>query len=159
MKSHTAVFPNPNQQILLIEAQRKICSLLNKKFSSKENFLVSPSLPVCIKSTDLKDINDRITRMKPRQFFFEDGIIFLEIGMKINGNDAKGTLELCEIHCEENESLTEIKRCDVFCETGFSGILGEIKKISPFRIVEMETEEFASGKIWRILREKWGKIT
>ena len=148
--------PNPNQLILVREMQKAVCVALRET-------VPVPVLPLCVKSEKLQNLTDKISKAVPESIFFKRNchseprkeFIFLSIDMTINGKQCKGTIELCKIRsendCNIGEKLAEIQeKCAV--------PLTKIKKISPFRIVELETEEYENGRTWRVLSEKWGKL-
>ena len=139
MKSEIVVFPNPNQLILLRELQKKTCAL--------------PALPLCLRCAELKDIKDKITKTEPEEFLIEGNRVFIKVGMEVNGKSCEGRIELGEKDYLTDSGNSEGMSFPCPIQESLS-----IKKISPFRIVEMETEEFENGTKWKILREKWGKI-
>ena len=165
LKSETVIFLNPNQVILVREAQKKLCaavSELHEAHTDWENFLCVPTLPLCIRGLELKNLGDKITKAEPCEFFFENGRIFLSVRLEINGTESHGKIELCKIYIEESESNGMKSEPNLEAELSSPRFDTEnflaIKKFSPFRICEMESEDFDKGVTWKILREKWGKI-
>lgn len=127
------ILPNPNQMILLRKMQKEIRGI--------------PVLPVCLRCEALTSLSDKITKAEPKDIFEKDGKIILRVEMEINGKVSEGRILLCE---------------DTFGETdsGKTPDLSEfpLKKLSPFRIVRMETEELSNGTKWKVVEEKWCKI-
>lgn len=149
-KSETVLLPGPNQLILLRELQKEICAEIN---SLDVGALAVPCLPVCLRSAGIKDLKDKITRTETAGVRSDADTVFLEVGMTVNGEECDGKIAL--VRTEQ-------------CGGGVSGVAVPLKdravsqrlrKISPFRIAEMETEESELGREWRVLRERWGKIT
>lgn len=134
LKSQIVIFPNPNQLILLRKIQKELC---------KEGDSVLPLYPICLKCKELKGLNDKITKSDVQGFYIEEKKICLSVALEINGKEAKGYLELCE---SNEESQNQI-RFDI-----------PFTKISPFRIVEMKSQESEKGLEWKVSREKWVKI-
>ena len=135
-KTEIVILPNPNQMILLKALQKEFRGI--------------PSLPICLRCDALKSLSDKITRAEPREIIEEEGKIFLKVEMKINGELSEGRIELCEKTCESYGTTSLEKTPDL---SAYS-----LKKLSPFRIVKMETEELENGKKWKVNEEKWCKI-
>ena len=148
MKTETALFLNPNQLILVRELQKSACAMLSE-------FSPVPTLPLCVESAELQSISDKITKAVPKEFFFENERLFLLIELEINRKQCDGKIELCRLlsakKINKEENLREIHK-------NTEEIRSKIKKISPFRIVELEREEFENGLKWCVLNEKWEKI-
>lgn len=141
MKTEIVILPNPNQLILLRAVQKKFCAI--------------PMLPICVRCEALQSVSDNITKAEPAEFFSDESKICLKVKMKVNGSDCNGRIELAK--SENLQQAQELLEGDSILLA--REILSKIKKISPFRIAEMETEFFENGSTWRITREKWGKIT
>lgn len=141
MKDEIVLLPNPNQVILLKDLQKEICRTIS-------GFV--PVYPICLKCGELCAVTDKITKADVGQVFLEKGRISLSVELEINGNAAEGRIELCEI-LEENPEIDS--------KNDFSIEDLPFKKLSPFRIVEMNSEECKNGARWEITAEKWGKIT
>ena len=148
MKIKTALFLNPNQLILVREMQKSALLLLSE-------FSPVPTLPLCVTCAELHSLSDKITKATPTELFFERTSLFLSVELEINGKSCKGTIELCKI-LSERDCTPEEKRAEI--QEACATPLSKIKKISPFRIVELESEEYENGRTWRVLGEKWGKI-
>ncbi len=131
MKTETVIFPNPNQLILIRKLQAQIGGI--------------PVFPICIRCQELKELSDKISKSEISNLFFEDGSVFLSVKLEINQKETMGRIEL-------SKSLSELKIRLENTE------IKQIKKISPFRIVKMESEEFKNGVKWKITAEKWVKI-
>ena len=140
MKDEIVLLPNPNQLILLKDLQKEICRTIS-------GFM--PVYPICLKCGELCAVTDKITKADVGKVFLEKGRIFLSVGLEINGIAATGRIELCEI-LEENPEINS--------KNDFSIEDLPFKKLSPFRIVEMNSEECENGLRWKITAEKWGKV-
>ena len=127
------ILPNPNQMILLRKLQKEIGGI--------------PVLPVCLRCEALMRLSDKITKAQPTGFFEENGKIILRFEMEINGKVSEGRIALCE-----DTSGT--------AGSGKTPELSEslLKKLSPFRIVKMESEKLSNGTKWKVVEEKWAKI-
>ena len=135
MKTEIVVFPNPNQLIILRKIQKSLCDV--------------PTLPLILKCTELHDLSDLISKAVPEGYYIEEKKLFIKVAMEINGKACEGSIELGKTNGFSQESS------DINPET--TSLL-KMKKISPFRIVEMKSEEFQNGITWKIVREKWKKI-
>ena len=100
-----------------------------------------PSLPLCVRCEELSSLKDKISKADVKGLFVDGNNLFLSIDMEVNGKACEGRIELGE------------KRADYATDAPL-----KIKKISPFRIVEMELEESTNGRTWKVKKEKWGKI-
>lgn len=127
------ILPNPNQMILLRKLQKEIGGI--------------PVLPVCLRCEALMRLSDKITKAQPTGFFEENGKIILIVEMEINGKVSEGRILL-----SENTFRT--------AGSGKTPELSEslLKKLSPFRIVKMESEKLSNGTKWKVVEEKWCKI-
>ncbi|WP_294429302.1 hypothetical protein [uncultured Treponema sp.] len=141
VKSETVILPNPNQLILLRELQKKLCSV--------------PALPLCLKCSELHDITDNISKSDVKGIYIEENRIFLRIETTVNGKECEGRIELGEGVKRFNDS--DDKEKERFLNLA-QEMASKIKKLSPFKIAQMETEEFENGRIWKITKEKWGKV-
>ncbi len=127
------ILPNPNQMILLRKMQKEIRGI--------------PVLPVCLRCEALTSLSDKISKAEPKSIFEEDGKIILRVEMEINEKVSEGRILLSEntfgtVGSRETLDLSEFP----------------LKKLSPFRIVKIETEKLSNGTKWKILEEKWCKI-
>ncbi len=136
LKTEIVILPNPNQMILLKALQKEFRGI--------------PSLPFCLRCDALKSLSDKITRAEPREIIEEEGRIILKVELEINGNLSEGRIELCEKSSVSCGTTSLEKTADL---SDYS-----LKKLSPFRIVKMETEELENGKKWKVTEEKWCKI-
>ncbi len=136
LKTEIVILPNPNQMILLKALQKEFRGI--------------PSLPLCLRCDALKSLSDKITRAEPREIIEEEGRIILKVELEINGNLSEGRIELCEKSSASCGTTSLEKTADL---SDYS-----LKKLSPFRIVKMETEELENGKKWKVTEEKWCKI-
>ena len=152
MKNENFILPNPNQLIFLRKLQKEICDCLNES-----EFCAVPSLPICLKCENLFDLNAKITKIEANEIESDEEGVFLSVNLEINEKNESGKIELCKFN--KNYGTSEEKN-QIFASMKnlLQNQIAEIKKISPFRICEMETEDFVNGKKWKILREKWGKI-
>ncbi|MBQ9622122.1 MAG: hypothetical protein IJJ71_00950 [Treponema sp.] len=146
MKDEIVLLPNPNQLILLKDLQKEICRTIS-------GFV--PVYPICLKCGELCAVTDKITKADVGKVFLDKGRIFLSVGLEINGNAAEGRIELCEI---DEENLTKEAQESFSAEAILSQEEIPFKKLSPFRIVEMNSEEYENGVHWEITAEKWGKV-
>ena len=140
-KTRIVIIPNPNQLILLRDLQKELCSV--------------PTFPIYVECDELKSLNDKVTNAEPEGIFTETKI-YLGINMEVNGKKCSGRIELGEN--KGNFQKTQSNSKDI--PTNFSQKpLSEsgLKKLSPFRIVELKSEHFENGLKWKILREKWVK--
>ena len=133
IKTETVILPDPNQMILLRKLQKGIRGI--------------PVLPVCLRCEALTSLSDKITKAEPKDIFEKDGKIILRVEMEINGKVSEGRILLSEntfgtVGSRETPDLSEFL----------------LKKLSPFRIVRMETEELSNGTKWKVVEEKWCKI-
>ena len=146
----TVIFPNPNQMILLRSLQREICC--------EWDFL--PVLPIFLKSEKLTGFNAKITKIEidnlEKIVCGEKEIVFLKVSLEINGENADGKIVLGEKDSDSEKGQTDIKQPSDNDENLLS--LKSLKKLSPFKISEIETEELENGRRWKITREKWGKL-
>ena len=157
MKVESAVFLNPNQEILIHEMQKEVCAKFAKKNPKKEKVFCLPILPICITNEDLHE-NAKISKASPRNIFINENKIFLKIEMEIDGNESFGKIELCkQILKTTDSSKGFLLKNDDFSEI-FEKFSEGLKKISPFRLVQIEKEEYENGVAWKIKSEKWGKI-
>lgn len=139
MRTETILLPNPNQLILLRELQKEFCSV--------------PALPLCLKCPKLNGLKDKISKAEPSGLFIEDRRLFLRVEMTVNGKCCEGRIELGDYRLKSDNDSGE--------EPSFSCLTRKtlpFKKLSPFRIVKIETEDFENGKKWNVLEEKWGKV-
>lgn len=155
MKTKIVIFPSPNQQILLRDFQKKICSALNSKRNA--DFFAFPRLPLCVESENLKEMSARITKIEPTGLEFSENKFFLLLEMCVDGENSEGRLELCRIEGENPENEINFRKPEEFLGLE-SEILAKIKKISPFRLALLETESHENGLEWKVTEEKWGKI-
>ena len=135
MKITTAIFLNPNQIILIRNLQKELYPAL-------------PLLPICIKNEDLHE-ESKVTKARPAGIYKQNDKIYLKIEMEIDGKESNGTIELCRFLSDENT---------LDCQKLWESFSTGIKKISPFRLVQIETEEGEKGTIWRVVKEKWKKL-
>lgn len=153
-KTEICVFPHPNQVILLREMQKVVCKKLNQ-----EKFTVIQCIPLCLKCPNLTDLTVKITKADidsiKEDVFSDKKIIYLAVNLEINGIAATGRIELCEI---DEENLTKEAQESFSAEAILSQEEIPFKKLSPFRIVEMNSEEYENGVHWEITAEKWGKV-
>ena len=150
------IFPNPNQILLLREIQKEICSQLNKN-----KILIIPIFPIYAECYELKNFSDKITELEPCEIFFEKEKFSLKFKIKINEKFSTGKIELCQKISQPKEQDDKILKFFEIEETkqkNFQNHLLKIKRLSPFRIVEIDVEEAENRKSWKIMREKWGKI-
>ncbi|MBR4600745.1 MAG: hypothetical protein IKO39_11945 [Treponema sp.] len=133
IKTETVILPDPNQMILLRKMQKEIGGI--------------PVLPVCLRCQALTSLSDKITKAEPKDIFEKDGKIILRVEMEINGKVSEGRILLCERAFSTADSENVPYLSDY-----------PLKKLSPFRIAKMETEELPNGRRWKILEEKWCKI-
>ena len=158
MKSESVIFLNPNQLILMRNLQEKICATASKKIQKTESLICVPALPICVKSDDLKE-NSKITKAAPSKIYIEENKIFLKVGMEIDGCESCGKIELCEMIFENAGCTGTFGLKSEDFSAIWEDFAPKIKKISPFRLVQIETEEFANGRTWKVTDEKWVKIT
>ena len=137
MKKEIEIFLNPNQQILLRNFQKE--------------FRAVPFFPISIKCGDLKNLDDKISKIEAKKLSVQDGIIKIEVEIILNQKRTEGFVELCD-------SFKELSEIEENLQKKFQENLLKFKKISPFRICEIEREECENGRKWKILREKWGKL-
>ena len=116
IETEIVILPNPNQMILLRKLQKEIRGI--------------PVLPVCLRCDGLTGLSDKITKAEPKSIFEEDGKIILRVEMEINEKVSEGRILL-----SENTFGT--------AGSGKTPELSEslLKKLSPFRIVKMESEK------------------
>lgn len=155
MKQESVIFPNPNQLITLRALQTALCGAINARHKA---VLAVPALPLCIRSEALASGAEcRISGAEAQTLATEGSGIFLSIALKINGQRESGRIELCNVcglieRIDSKSMLSEVKD---EIEREF---VPKLKKISPFRLVRLETEEYKNGRTWSITREKWGKF-
>ena len=158
------IFPHQNQLLLIRNFQENLCNLL-----LKNEIHCVPFFPVMIQSDFLESFESpkEISKIKKieleeisRQDFIQNEpkkgkTIFLDL--KINEEKAK--IALIQIlddfdgHKKEKFCGTKEKTCLLY-----ENLLSKIKKISPFRLCEIEIETWNFSSKWEVKNEKWGKI-
>ena len=157
LRRDTVIFLNPNQIILIRDLQKDVSFLLNRSLQVKEKAFCLPLLPICVRNKDLHE-KTRIKKAKPCGLYTTESKICLKIEMEIDGKESFGKIELCGLIFEKrdfpkgfpikNEDFSEI----------WEKFAPKIKKISPFRLVQIESEESEKGIVWKVLKEKWVKL-
>ena len=157
MKSETVIFLNPNQIILIRNLQKELCAVTYEKIPERKSIICLPILPICVKNEELKE-KAKITKAQPFGIYIEENKILLKIEMRIDGKESSGRIEVCELIFKNKDSGEDFRlKSEDFSEI-WEKFAPKIKKISPFRLVQMETEENENGIVWRVLKEKWEKI-
>ena len=100
-----------------------------------------PTFPLCLRCALLKDFSDIISKNEAKDLYIEKNKIFLKVCLNVNGTDGEGKIEL-------GEALSQIHELPS----------PKIKKISPFKIAQMKTNEYKNGREWKITQEKWVKF-
>jgi len=155
------ILPHQNQLLLIRDFQERLCNLL-----LKSEILCAPFFPLMIQSGFLKTFQNlsEISKIKKigieeisRQNFIEKeakkgDTIFLNVKI----NEEKGKIALIQILADskaKNFDETNSKISELY-----ESLFSKIKKISPFKLceIEIETKNFSSK--WEIKSEKWGKI-
>ena len=149
--SEIVILPNPNQLILLRKLQNEICRKAG----------LYPVLPLCVKCEKLTGLDSKITKIEVKDLQTEENssqkIISLSVELEINGESASGRIEIGK---EPGEKASSSKKwqAEFPLDSEIEESLGPVKKLSPFKIAELETEEFENGRRWKISGEKWGKL-
>lgn len=155
------ILPHQNQLLLIRDFQEKLCNLL-----LKSEILCAPFFPIMIQSDFFENFQNsgEISKIKKigleeisRQNFIKKEtkkgeIIF--VNAKIN--EEKGKIALIQIFADSKaKNFDEMKEN---ISALYENLFSKIKKISPFRLceIEIETKNFSSK--WEIRTEKWGKI-
>lgn len=155
------ILPHQNQLLLIRDFQEKVCNLL-----LKSEILCAPFFPVIIQGDFLETFQklSEISKIKKigieeisQQNFIEKearkgDIIFLNAKI----NEEKGKIALIQI-LKDSKAKNFDKANSKISEL-YANLFSKIKKISPFRLceIEIETKNFSSK--WEIKSEKWGKI-
>lgn len=154
LKKEICIFPHPNQEILLRKMQKDICLKLNN-----EKFTAIQCMPLCLKCEKLTDLTAKITKADIDSIKKDEStdkkILYLAVNLEINGESTKGRIDLCEFNEEnsDNESQESFLMEQTLSQKALS-----LKKLSPFRIIEMNSKKYENGVRWEITAEKWVKI-
>ncbi|MBQ0052303.1 MAG: hypothetical protein KBT11_09625 [Treponema sp.] len=150
------IFFNPNQAILFKRFQAELCKNLIQK-----EIKCAPVFPLVIECAEL-ELNSKITEIKisglesSRKSRTDLALIF---DIYIEEKMCKGKLKLLKFlkneQIEQNEDKTAFS--DFFSER-LAEFKSSIKKISPFKICEMQLERTENYSTWKILKEKWVKL-
>ncbi len=155
------IIPHQNQLLLIRDFQEKLCNLL-----LKSEILCAPFFPVMIQSDFLENFQDLGEILKIKKIEIEEisqqnfvkkevkksEIIFLNAKI----NEEKGKIALIQILADSKAKNFGAMKENI---SGlYKNLFSKIKKISPFRLceIEIETKNFSSE--WEIKSEKWGKI-
>ena len=153
MKKEIVIVPNPNQALVLRALQKEVCAALSQK-----ELAPLPSYPLVIKSARLSHLTHEITHaafLSDTPLSFDGTTLALNARLTLDGEEAHAQFNICTLHTENARLSDEVM--DTL--TALSNAkLAHIKKISPFRLAEQETEEMQNGRIWHITAEKWKKL-
>lgn len=155
------ILPHQNQLLLIRDFQEKLCNLL-----LKSEILCAPFFPVMIQSDFLSSLESageisKIKKIELEEISQQDlvkkeakkgEIIFLNAKI----NEEKGKIALVQILADSNAKTFDEMKENI--NALYEKLFLRIKKISPFRLceIEIETKNFSSK--WEIKSEKWGKI-
>ena len=147
MKNEIVLLPHPNQLSLLRTAQKELCSLLHA-------FTAIPVLPLCVKCSGLHQFDDTITHAVPTGVFFDSDCVFLIIDLEINGKTTNGSIALCRLMSKTEMAEAERAKVRLIGEH----LCASLKKISPSRVAQLETEETDVSITWSVVRSRWVKL-
>lgn len=133
----TVIFPNPNQFILLRQIQKKLPGC--------------PVFPLCLRCHAIKSIKDKVTEPEITGISQDEESIFITASLTVNGRQEEGRIDFANFFDRsQGLSVREITEAE-------ENLLATIKKISPFRLVNIEINKNEKGSQWNITEEKWQK--
>ena len=144
------LLPSSDQLIIFHQLQNDLCKLL-----SSWNVCL-PLHPLCIKSGNLKSGKEKIQQLAVASLVFKEDSVFLQIKMTVNQEESLGQMDLCTFYRQKEECPTSLQDS---CRSLAAEKLSSIKKISPFKIAEIEFQNAEKGKSWKVREIKWEKIS
>lgn len=154
-----SIFFHQNQLLKIRKFQGEVCNFL-----IQNGIFCVPVFPLRIQCKNLSEkpkINKLSLNPKKENFckseYQKNEILNLEAELEVDGNKTRGEIELVQILKKAKPRYYKIgSGCEAI--SNFFSEISEIKKISPFKICEIEITKTEKSAQWKILSEKWVKI-